>query len=100
MAPKNLSREQKDIRKGRCLNVLQSLENDPQFLEHVTGDESWILEYDPETERQSMELHTSTSPWPKKARMSKSKIKYTLICFFDSHRIVHSQFLPQGQTVN
>jgi len=36
----------------------------------------------------------------KKARMSKSKIKSMLICFFDSQGIVHTEFVPQGQTVN
>ena len=49
--------------------------------------------------RQSKEWHTSASPRPKKAR-SKSKIKSMLICFFDSQRIVHTEFVPQGQTVN
>jgi len=47
-----------------------------------TGDESWILEYDPETKRQSWEWHTANSPLPKKVRMSKSKIKSMLMCFF------------------
>ncbi|GFT95802.1 putative transposase [Trichonephila clavipes] len=36
----------------------------------------------------------------KKARMSKSKIKSMLICFFDSQGIVHKEFVPQCQTVN
>ena len=101
MVPKNLSQDQKNIRKERCLDFLNSIENDPHFLERViTGDESWVFEYDPETKRQSMEWHTSTSPRPKKARMAKSKIKCMLICFFDIHGIVHKEFLPQGQTVN
>ena len=37
---------------------------------------------------------------PKKARMSKSKMKSMLICFFDSQGVVHKEFMPQGQTVN
>ena len=36
----------------------------------------------------------------KKARRSKSKIKSMLICFFDSQGIVHTESVPQGQTVN
>jgi len=32
--------------------------------------------------------------------MSKSKIKSMLICFFDNQGIVHTEFVPQGQTVN
>ncbi|XP_066261786.1 protein GVQW3-like [Euwallacea similis] len=101
MVPKNLSKNQKDIRKERCLDFLESIENEPNFVERViTGDESWVFEYDPETKRQSMEWHRLTSPRPKKARMSKSKIKCMLICFFDIQGIVHKEFVPEGQTVN
>jgi len=50
------------------------------FFKHgVTGDETWILEYDPDTKRQNSEWHTSNSPHPTKARMSKSKGKTMLI---------------------
>ena len=50
---------------------------------------------DPETKSQSKEWHTASSPRPKKAWMSKSKIKPTLICFFRQkgnhpHRIYSS----------
>jgi len=80
---------------------LEQIKNDPSFLEHViTGDESWIFEYDPETKRQSQEWHTSASPSKKKERMSKSKTKSMLICFFESHGIVLKEFVPQGQIVN
>jgi len=101
MVPKILSQDQKNNRRDRCLDFLEQIENDPSFLERViTGDESWIFEYDPETKRQSQEWHTSASPRQKKGRMSKSKIKSMLICFFDSQGIVHKVFVPQGQTVN
>ena len=53
-----------------------------------------------ETKRQSSERHTNNSPRPKKTRMSKSKIKSTLICFFDTQGVVHKEFVSQGQTVN
>jgi len=66
----------------------------------ITGDKTWIFEYYPETKRQSKEWHTSASPRPRKARMSKLKIKSMLICFFDSQGVVHTEFMPQGQTVN
>ena len=72
---------------------------EPEFLSRViTGDESWIFEYDPE--KKSRDWHTANSPRPTKARMSKSKIKSMLICFFDSQGIVHKEFVPPGQTVN
>ena len=38
---------------------------------------------------------------PKKARMSRSRVKTTIIVFFsDSRGIVHKEFVPPGQTVN
>ncbi|KAL4090770.1 hypothetical protein QTP88_025547 [Uroleucon formosanum] len=63
MVPKIMSQDQKDNRRDTCLDFLEQIENDPFFLERViTGDESWIFEYDPETKRQSQEWHTSASP--------------------------------------
>jgi len=83
MVPKNLTTEQKANLRDVCLDLLDHLEREPEFFSRViTGDESWILEYDPETKLQSREWHTANSPRPKKARMSKSKIKSMLICFF------------------
>ena len=99
MVPKNLTTEQKANRRDVCLDLLDRLEREPEFFSRViTGDESWVLEYDPETKRQSREWHTANSPRPKKARMSKSKIKSMLI--FLSQGIVHKKFVPPGQTVN
>lgn len=101
LVPKTLTVQQKDNRMEVCRDLLGRIEGDADFLKHViTGDESWIFEYDPETKRQSKEWHTPNSPRPKKARMSKSKVKTMLISFFDSNGIVHKEFLPAGQTVN
>ena len=73
---------------------------EPNFLHRViTGDESWVFDYDRETKRQSEEWHTKSSPRPKKARMSRSRVK-TVIVSFDSRGIVHKEFVPSGQTVN
>jgi len=82
VVPKNLTTEQKANWRDVCLDLLDHLEREPEFFSSViTGDESWILEHDPETKHQSREWHTANSPRPKKARMSKSKIKSMLICF-------------------
>jgi len=100
IVPKNLTTEQKANRRDVCLDLLDRLEREPELFSRViTGDESWILEYDPETKRQSREWHTANSPRPKKARMGKSKIKSMLI-FFDGQGIVHKEFVPPEQTVN
>ena len=52
------------------------------------------------SDRALEEWKSSTSPRPKKARMSKSKVKVMLIAFFDVRGIVHKEFLLQGQTIN
>ena len=70
MVPKLLAEDQKH-------------EADPDLLGRViTGDESWIFEYDPEPKRQSRQWKSPVSPRPKKARMSKSKINVMLIAFY------------------
>jgi len=56
--PKNLTIEQKDNRKDVCLYVLERTRRDRNSLKNViTGDETWIFEYDPEKKRQSKEWH-------------------------------------------
>jgi len=83
LVPKNLSDEQKDNRVLVSREILDRVKSEPDFLQGViTGDETWVFEYDPTTKRQSSEWHTSESPRPKKARMSKSRVKSMLIIFF------------------
>ncbi|UYV75163.1 hypothetical protein LAZ67_12002713 [Cordylochernes scorpioides] len=55
---------------------------------------------DPETKAQSSEWHTPASPRPRKARMSKSRVKTMLIVFFDKRGLIRKEFVPQGKTVN
>jgi len=99
MVPKNLTTEHKANRRDVCLDLADRFQREPEFFSRViTGDESWILKY--ETKHQSWEWHTANSPRPKKATMSKSKIKSMLICFFDSQATVHKEFVPPGQTFN
>jgi len=56
--------------------------------------------YDVETKMQSSQWMGKGSPRPKKARMSRSKIKVMLVVFFDWKGIVHHEFVPRGQMVN
>lgn len=101
LVPKLLTDDHKNSRVMIAVELLERVQNKPDFLDNViTGDETWAFEYDPEMKRQSSEWHTSESPRPKKARMSKSKVKTMLIVFFDAKVVVHKEFVPQGQTVN
>ena len=50
MVPKLLSEDQKQQRVTVCQDIIERLEDDPDLLRRViTGDESWIFKYDPET---------------------------------------------------
>jgi len=101
MVPKVLSYEQKEHRKELCLDLLQCIENEPDFLNSIiTCDELWIFKYNLETKRQSMQWKSTSSPRPKKTRVSHSKFKAMLIVFFDIRSIVMAEWVPSGQTVN
>ncbi|KAJ4445373.1 hypothetical protein ANN_07178 [Periplaneta americana] len=98
--PKLLSLEQKDLRRDVAQDLLDTANTDPGFLNTViTGDESWVYGYDPETKRQSSQWKHPESPRPKKARQVRSKIKVMLTVFFDVRGIVHHEYAPEGQTV-
>lgn len=74
---------------------------DPTFMKRIiTGDETWVYEYDMQTSQQSSEWRFENEPYPKKPRQSRSKVKVMLTVFFDYQGVVHSEFLPEGQTVN
>ena len=101
LVSKILSEDQKQHRVNFCEDMLEKTRDDTDILYHViTGGETWVFQYDPETKRQSTQRKTAESPRPKKVRMSKSKIKYMLITFFDQKGLVHHEFEPEGETVN
>jgi len=96
-----LTAEQKNWRLSVATNMVQEAESDEKFVgQIITGDETWVYGYDPETKRQSSQWKSADSPRPKKARQMRSKVEVVLIVFFDMEGIVHYEYVPQGQTVN
>jgi len=60
--PRLLSVDQKQQRLDVCLHLKENA-NDPSFLSNViTGDETWVYAYDPETETQSSQWKSPGSP--------------------------------------
>ena len=82
--PRLLSEEQKQVRLDIVQNFLQTTDGNPEYLNTViTGDESWVYGYDPETKAQSSQWKHSSSPRPKNARQMRSKTKVMLtVCLF------------------
>jgi hypothetical protein len=86
-------------RKELSEEILERLNTEPHFLTRViTGNESWFYEYDPETKRESEELHTPVSKTEESLHEG-IKIKITVITFFDSRGVVQKEFLPLCVTV-
>jgi len=76
-------------------------EEDPSILERiVTGDETWVHHYDPESKRQSMECRHPSSPAQKKFRRQPFAKKVVLTLFCDIHGPILVHFQVHGQTVN
>jgi len=99
--PRLLNNDQRDHRVQVCTELQEAVRHDPNFLSRViTGDETWLYDYDLETKQQPLQWKTPSSPWPKKARQVRSNIKSILFIFLDIRGIVHKEFVPPGQTVN
>jgi histone-lysine N-methyltransferase SETMAR len=101
LVPLLLTQNQTEHRATACRELLQRAENDATFLSSIiTGDETWVYGYDPETKQMSSQWKTPSSPWPKKVRQVLSNVKTMLIVFFDAVGLVHHEFLPQRQIMN
>ncbi|GFV26915.1 HTH_48 domain-containing protein [Trichonephila clavipes] len=99
--PRLLTEDQQFQRLATSSDLFQSASDDPESMKLIiTGDESWVYGYDPETKQQSSQWKTPGSPRPKKARQVRSKIKVMLIVFFDADGLVNFEYASQGQTMN
>jgi len=84
--PKELTEE----REHKCLDFCSRhlayyREEGDNFLQQiVTGDETWIHHYEPESKRQSMQWKHPSSPVAKKFKMQPSTGKLMLTIFWDS----------------
>ena len=63
-----------------CQDILEYLQTEPDLLQRViTGDESWIFEYDLETKHQSLQWKYLSLLRPKKARQNQAHADCTLM---------------------
>jgi histone-lysine N-methyltransferase SETMAR len=85
-----------------CNEILKLWKQNPDyFISHlVTGDETWIHHYDPETKQESSVWMPKGSVPPVKAKTVKSAGKIMATIFWDSKAILLTDYLSRGATIN
>ena len=96
-----LSDDQKTHHVSVHRELKQQARDNPNFISNiVTGDETWVYGYDPQTKQQLSQWKSPNSPQPKKGCQVHSNVKSMLIIFFNIQGIVHKEFVPLGKTIN
>jgi histone-lysine N-methyltransferase SETMAR len=74
-------------------------EGDSFLRRIITGDETWIHQFEPESKRQSMQWRHIASPPPRKFKVVPSMQKVMATVFWDASGVLLVDFLPHGQTI-
>ncbi|UYV79368.1 hypothetical protein LAZ67_17002341 [Cordylochernes scorpioides] len=78
--PRFLTNEQKLCRLATCENMLEMTRTDPEWKDKIiTGDETWVYDYDPETKRQYAEWRGQVGARPVGNRFSVMRWRATLL---------------------
>ena len=82
--PNNLSEEQKQDRVDWCTHMLRKIDGgwSPRVWDIVTGDETWVYQYDPETKQQSAVWFFPEENPPVNFKRNRSASKQMIACFF------------------
>ncbi|KFD49305.1 hypothetical protein M513_09857 [Trichuris suis] len=99
--PKALREEQLIRRVNLSQELLTKIEaTETGFFDRiVTGDETWIYQYDPESKIQSKHWLPRGSAGPVKFKAERSARKVMLTIFWDSDEVILTDFLEGERTV-
>ncbi len=75
-------------------------EKDSLYDRIVTGDETWIHHFTPESKKSSMQWCAPGEPPPKKAKVQASVGKVMATVFWDAKGILLIEYMPKGKTIN
>ena len=98
--PKALHPNQLNLRSELSTAILLKIEDEDCFFDRIiTGDETWVYQYDPETKQQSKQWlpHRSSGPIKFKSERSVKKVMATV--FWDSEGVVLVDVLEGKKTV-
>ena len=99
--PRLLTPIQKSFRVETSTELLALYDTNPDDVlsRIVTGDETWIHHWDPNTKQESMQWKHVHSPPPKKFRTQPSAGKVTATIFWDCKGVLLVDYLPQKTTM-
>ena len=79
---------------------LYGKENDTLYDRILTGDESWVHHFTPESKKASMQWCAPGEPPPKKAKVQVSVGKIMATVFWDAKGILLIEYMPKGTSIN
>ncbi len=96
-----LTDEQKAFRIRICQEHLDCFNQEGiAFLQRiVTGDESSLPTFSPDTKMKTAQWMPRDERRPRKALRSRTRRLTMIMTFFDCNGLIHSEFVPQGETV-
>ena len=99
--PRQLTEVHKQSRLEPCSELLEYCHSDKTFLQRiVTGDETWVHHFKPESKKASVEWHHPTSPLSKKFKSQHSARKVMVTVFWDSVGVILIEFMSKGAAIN
>lgn len=100
--PRLLTEQHKTQRLNAASTFLKAYEEEGESLLHrvVTGDETWVYHYRPESKRQSMQWVPKGGRPPKKCKTVFSACKVLATVFWDYRGILLIDYLDKGKTIN
>ena len=100
-APTQFTEVHKQSRLDACSELLEYCHSDKTFLQQiVTGDETWIHQFKPESKRASMESRHPTSPRSKKFKSQQSTGKVMVTVCSNSLGVILVDFMSKGATIS
>lgn len=99
--PRMLTALQKQVRVECAKEFLELCGDDSSkiFDRLVTGDETWVHHYDPESKQESMQWHKKGAEHPKKFKVIPSAGKIMATVFWDSKGILLIEYMKRGDTI-
>ena len=96
--PRNLSMQDRQQRVESSQELLEAYNANPEDFHTrlVTGDETWLHQWDSDSKKESMQWKHPGSPPPKKFRTQPSASKVTATVLWDSKGIILIDYKPAG----